>query len=104
MNARQKAKKYKRELDILKGQVVPFKIASTQGKVETIRVERRFSMGVLSYMPSKIVVNEMIKELSSSDTFKHAMRLDNHYEEFNGAMIVQAELKVVMPDDNSSDW
>jgi hypothetical protein len=104
MNARQKAKKYKRELDILKGQVAPFKFKSALGKVETIGVEECFRMEDISKVPPKIIVNSMIRALMDTDQIRQAMTLDNHYVMETDTMIIRADLKVVMPDESHSRW
>lgn len=98
MNARQKAKKYKRELDILKGQVMPFEVKFENYRIETIGVEERFRMEDVSRLPPKIIVNSMIRALMDTDQIRYAMKLDNHYEATTDTMLIQAKLKVVMPD------
>lgn len=98
MNARQKAKKYKKELDILKGQVAPFKFKSALGKVETIRAERYFPMEELSDLPPRVVGDAMIDDLVVTDAFRRALKFDNHYIMETDTMLIRADLKVVMPD------
>lgn len=108
MNARQKAKKYKRELDILKGHVVPFKIESRQGKVETIVSEYWQEVDpALAILPAKMVYAKTVSRLLDDPTFQRAVEFTTMtYPEVHrpGVIKYRAVLKAVMPDDNYSDW
>lgn len=95
MNARQKAKKYKRELDILKGQVIPFKIDKTQREVKTIEA-------AISYFGGPVTEDEVLPEIaeiiSYDPEFRKSIEVDVKYIPDNDVYKIQGRVKVVMPD------
>lgn len=98
MNARQKAKKYKQELDILKGKALPYTIEKSQGKVKTIMVEDRFRAEDVYRLPPKVIANSMVRTLAHCEDLVRAVKLDNFYDRETDTVLIQAKLKVVMPE------
>lgn len=100
MNARQKAKKYKKELDILKGRAqIPFLVEKTLNSIEIIGAS-------VTYYGGGPDEDEMIAELAeiiaNNPDFRKSIDFWVDREPY-GTCTACGRLKVVMPDDNSSD-
>lgn len=80
MNARQKAKKYKRELEILKKQTVKPLVITENRRIETYYIERNVEAdGTLATVPDDWIYNDMLKELARDENFKKLFRCDKKY-------------------------
>lgn len=99
MNARQKAKKYKRELDILKGRVAkPVFVSSEQVETRTLRIKRIYDSeqhGVA--LPADVMQNELLRMLGNSEQLREAVKFDYGYFDWStGCRVCTAELEVVV--------
>lgn len=98
MNARQKAKKYKRELDILKGRVKPFAISQEQVETRTLRIKRIYDSeqhGVA--LPANVMQNELLRMLGNSEQLREAVKFDyGYFDRSTGCRVCTAELEVVV--------
>lgn len=100
MNARQKAKKYKRELDILKGRAqIPFLVEKTLNN--TVVIASRAYVHKKDAIPEEVIYAELIRKLIDTPEFKQAITFQTAPGDINYApncIEYLAELKVVMPD------
>lgn len=107
MNARQKAKKYKRELerlrDIHNRWMRGFAFENNTREIVTIRVERSFSTYAIESLPHSVITNEMYKVLAGAEEFKAAVKFESSPDPMGDMLRVHASVKVVMPDDNHSN-
>lgn len=80
MNARQKAKKYKQELEMLKKQTVKPLVITENRHIETYCIERNIEAdGALATVPDDWIYNDMLKELAKDENFKKLFRRDKKY-------------------------
>jgi hypothetical protein len=97
MNARQKAKKYKRELDILKG--IPLKpVYIHEDTMHAVKL--RADQILPSYPEIDDETNAMfraklVRELAASEDFVKAVRFSTSVDEFTGRIRLSAEVKVL---------
>ena len=94
MNARQKAKKYKKELERLRS--IPFKpkIEYTKRNVVTIRVTT-FEESSIYPIPEDIIIDDLCEKLSKSDIFREAVTIEREIMDDNGLKKHTATLQVL---------
>lgn len=99
MNARQKAKKYKRELDILKGQITkPIAISQEQVETKVVRVKQVYNTDETRIViPTDVMQRNLLRMLGNSDELREAVKFDyGYFDRSNGRRVCTAELEVVV--------
>ena len=94
MNARQKAKKYKKELEWLKSISIKPKIECSRKKVTTLRVTT-FEAPSIYPIPEDIVIEDLCEKLSKSDVFREAVAIEREVMDDNGLKKYTATLQVL---------
>lgn len=80
MNARQKAKKYKKELDMLKKQTVTPLLVTENRHIKTYVIERNVEVdSTLATVPDDWIYNDMLRELVVDENFKKLFSRDKKY-------------------------
>lgn len=97
MNARQKAKKYKRELERLKSMVIkPMYVYEDNRDVVKLRADYIIP-GYLEIddETNAIVRSKLVRELAASENFAKAVKFTTSVDEFTGRIRLSAEVKVL---------
>ena len=97
MNARQKAKKYKRELEHLKSMVIkPMYVYEDNRDVVKLRADY-IVPGYLEIddETNSIVRDKLVRELAASKDFAKAVKFTTSVDEFTGRIRLSAEVKVL---------
>lgn len=97
MNARQKAKKYKRELERLKSMVIePTYIYEDNRDVVKLRADY-IVPGYLEIddETNAIIRGKLVRELAASEDFAKAVKFTTSVDEFTGRIRLSAEVKVL---------
>lgn len=97
MNARQKAKKYKQELERLKSMVIkPMYVYEDDRDVVKLRADY-IVPGYLEIddETNAIVRSKLVRELAASEDFAKAVRFSTSVDEFTGRIRLSAEVKVL---------
>ena len=97
MNARQKAKKYKRELERLKSMVIkPMYVYEDNRDVVKLRADY-IVPGYLEIddETNAIVRGKLVRELASSEDFAKAVKFSTSVDELIGRIRLSAEVKVL---------
>ena len=94
MNARQKAKKYKKELERLRS--IPFKpkIEYTKRNVVTIRVTT-FEESSIYPIPEDIITKTLCEKFSEVDIFREAVTIKKEIADQHGLVRYTATLQVL---------
>ena len=97
MNARQKAKKYKRELERLKSMVIePMYVYEGIRDAVTLRADYIVpGYPEIDDETNAIVHGKLVRELAESKDFAKAVRFSTSVDEFTGRIRLSAEVKVL---------
>ena len=94
MNARQKAKKYKKELDRLRSLPIKPQIVREERRVATIRAtDMRDSTFI--HIPEKMIRDSLLEKIFKSDEFRNAVVIESEYNEWTDTTRYTATLQVV---------
>ena len=101
MNARQKAKKYKKELDRIR--TSPFKLGVIYDRKNIVTLKATLIENYDRYELSPVLSNQMIKDtlykrLSNDLTFKDAVIITRNIDEVTGDIKYTATLQLLMPE------
>lgn len=101
MNARQKAKKYKKELDYIRK--IPSKLCVIQDRKNVVMLRATLIENYDRYELSPVLSNQMIKDtlykrLSNDLTFKDAVIITRNIDEVTGDIKYTATLQLLMPE------
>ena len=97
MNARQKAKKYKRELERLKSMVIE-QTYVYEDKRDVVKLRADYIVpGYLEIddETNAIVRGKLVRELAESKDFSKVVRFSTSVDEFTGHIRLSAEVKVL---------
>ena len=97
MNARQKAKKYKRELERLKSMTIePMYVYEGIRDAVTLRAESIIPRVVrLNDERNVYLRDELCRVIASSADFRNAVKFTTSVDEFTGCLKLSAEVKVL---------
>lgn len=97
MNARQKAKKYKRELENLKSMLIkPVYIHEDTTHAVALRADYIIpGYPEIDDETNAIVRGKLVRELAASEDFAKAVRFSTSVDEFTGRIRLSAEVKVL---------
>ena len=97
MNARQKAKKYKRELERLKSMVIkPMYVYEDIRDVVKLRADYIVpGYPEINDEINAIIRDKLVMELASSEDFTKAVKFTTSVDEFTGRIRLSAEVKVL---------
>ena len=97
MNARQKAKKYKRELERLKSMVIkPTYVYEDIRDVVKLRADYIVpGYPEINDETNAIVRDKLVRELAASKDFAKAVKFTTSVDEFTGRIRLSAEVKVL---------
>ena len=97
MNARQKAKKYKRELERLKSMVIkPMYVYEDNRGVVKLRADYIVpGYPEINDEINTIVRGKLVRELAASENFVKAVKFTTSVDEFTGRIRLSAEVKVL---------
>ena len=97
MNARQKAKKYKKELEFLKG--IPFKpVYIHEDTIHAVPLRVDYIIPAYPEIDDEtnaIIRGKLVRELAASEDFAKAVRFSTSVDEFTGRIRLAAEVKVL---------
>lgn len=94
MNARQKAKKYKKELERLKSIPIKPKIECTQKKVATLMVST-FEKPSIYPIPEDIITKTLCEKFSEVNIFREAVTIKKEIVDQHGLVRYTATLQVL---------
>ena len=94
MNARQKAKKYKKELERLRSTPFKPKIEYTKRNVVTIRVTT-FEESSIYPIPEDIITKTLCEKFSEVDIFREAVTIKKEIADQHGLVRYTATLQVL---------
>ena len=97
MNARQKSKKYKRELERLKSMVIkPTYVYEDNRDVVKLRADY-IVPGYLEIYDETIAIvrGKLVRKLAASENFAKAVKFTTSVDEFTGRIRLSAEVKVL---------
>lgn len=98
MNARQKAKKYKRELEDLKSMVIkPTYVYEDIRDAVTLRAESLVPSyyNQLDDETNAMFRGKLVRELAASEDFRRAVKFTTSVDEFTYGIKISAEVKVL---------
>ena len=97
MNTRQKAKKYKRELERLKSMVIkPMYVYEDNRDAVKLRADYIIpGYSEINDETNAIVRSKLVRELAASEDFAKAVKFTTSFDEFTGRIRLSAEVKVL---------
>lgn len=94
MNARQKAKKYKQQIDLMNKMVYKPKTVVTNIHVDKLRYTRAFNPEEVRSIPPEVIKRIMIEGLTSSGSFKENVHIESHLDRSSQNLIVEANIGI----------
>lgn len=95
MNARQKAKKYKQELDRLKNMTIKPKIIYTEYPVREFKAIRRFPMWEADVLTEDRILHTLSRDILENKDIWNCMNLRWGKEEHTNSLVIEANIGVV---------
>ena len=97
MNARQKAKKYKRELELLRGTSINIpRITAEPHRIETFRARQTYDThGLYSPPTTDILQNILMRMIADDPEFRKYVEFGNSLDPSTGRITCEARIKVV---------
>ena len=101
MNARQKAKKLKKELEFFKSRTIKPTVIREEHKIITLVGRREYSYEAMKYAVvnnnKDIIIRDVLHDIATSPLFRDMVEIYSHVDEISGKGVVKYEVRMVDP-------
>ena len=99
MNARQKAKKLKKELEFFKSRTIKPTVIKEEHKIITLGGRREYSYEEMKYVVNNedIIKRDVLYDITTSPLFLDMIKIHSHVDEISGNRVVKYEVRMVDP-------
>ena len=98
MNARQKAKKLKKELEFFKSRTIKPIVIRDDHKIITLGGRREYSYEEMKYAVNEdIIMRNVLHDITTSPLFLDMVKIHSHADEISGNRVVKYEVRMVDP-------
>ena len=99
MNARQKAKKLKKELEFFKSRTIKPIVIRDDHKIITLGGRREYSYEEMKYAVNNedIIMRDVLHDIATSPLFQDMVEIHSHVDEISGKGVVKYEVRMVDP-------
>ena len=99
MNARQKAKKLKKELEFFKSRTLEPTVIREEHKITTLGGRREYSYEEMKYVVNNedIIMRDVLYDITTSPLFRDMVEIHSHVDEISGNKVVKYEVRMVDP-------
>ena len=99
MNARQKAKKLKKELEFFKSRTIKPTVIKEEHKIITLGGRREYSYEEMKYAVNNkdIIIRDVLHDITTSPLFLDMVEIHRHVDEISGKGVVKYEVRMVDP-------
>ena len=99
MNARQKAKKLKKELEFFKSRTLKPTVIRDEHKIITLVGRREYSYEEMKYSVNNedIIMRDVLHDITTSPLFLDMVEIHSHVDEISGNKVVKYEVRMVDP-------
>ena len=98
MNARQKAKKLKKELEFFKSRTPKPTVIREKHKIITLGGRREYSYEEMKYAVNEdIIMRNVLHDITTSPLFLDMVEIHRHVDEISGNKVVKYEVRMVDP-------
>ena len=98
MNARQKAKKLKKELEFFKSRTLEPTVIREEHKITTLGGRREYSYEEMKYAVNEdIIMRNVLHDITTSPLFLDMVEIHSHVDEISGNKVVKYEVRMVDP-------
>ena len=99
MNARQKAKKLKKELEFFKSRTIKPTVIKEEHKIITLGGRREYSYEEMKYVVNNedIIMRDVLYDITTSPLFRDMVEIHSHVDERSGIGVVEYKVRMVDP-------
>ena len=99
MNARQKAKKLKKELEFFKSRTIKPTVIIEEHKIITLGGRREYSYEEMKYAVNNkdIIMRSVLHDITTSPLFLDMVEIYSHVNERSGSGVVEYKVRMVDP-------
>ena len=100
MNARQKAKKLKKELEFFKSRTLKPTVIRDEHKIITLVGRREYSYEAMKYAVvnnKDIIIRDVLHDIATSPLFQDMVEIHSHVDEISGKGVVKYKVRMVDP-------
>ena len=99
MNARQKAKKLKKELEFFKSRTIKPTVIKEEHKIITLGGRREYSYEEMKYVVNNedIIMRDVLHDITTSPLFLDMVEIHSHVDERSGIGVVEYKVRMVDP-------